>query len=105
MKRNRLRDVIAVVKGADFKEPAAAELCNKPSVKTACSLMKSVVAARLGRGHRLLLCSSLRGFQMNCTKTGLAKVEDNVGYFGYLVRDSSRLVLTEPWAHYLHYQS
>ena len=67
--------------------------------------MKSVVAARLGRGRRLLLCSALRGFQMYCRDTGLAKVEDNVGYLDYLVRESSRMVLTEPWAHYLHRQS
>lgn len=37
--------------------------------------------------------------------TGLAKMEDNVGYFDCLVRDSSRIVRTEPWVHYLHLQS
>ena len=70
-------------------------------MKTACSLMKSVVAARLGRGHGLLLCSALRGFRMYCTNTGFAKVGDNVGYFEHLVWDSSRMVRAEPWGHYL----
>jgi len=59
-------------------------------VKTACSLMKSVVAGRLGRGHRLLLCSALRRFQMYCTNTGFAKMGDNVAYLDYLVRDGDK---------------